>query len=212
LSVVDGVAFAPHRAVDVQALGCDFYVLSLYKVFGPHQGLLWGKRDHFLRADSLNHRFVAADNLPYKLQPGHQNYELSWGAGAIAAYLQTLGGAEGRAGIEAAYAGIAAHEAKLTERVLAFLRGRQRVRIVGPASADATQRVATISFTVDGAAPRDVVAKTDAAGIGLRHGDFYSRDLADSLGLSDGVVRISIAHYNTVEEVDRLLAVLDRAL
>ncbi len=212
LSVVDGVAFAPHRAVDVQTLGCDFYVLSLYKLFGPHQGLLWGKREHFLRADSLNHRFVAAEDLPYKLQPGHQNYELSWGAGAIVAYLQSLGGAEGRAGIEAAYARIAAHEAALTERVLEFLRGRQRVRIVGPAGSDAAQRVATISFTVDGAAPRDVVATTDEAGIGLRHGDFYSRDLTEALGLPDGVARISIAHYNTEDEVDRLLAALDRAL
>ncbi|MDB5364375.1 MAG: cysteine desulfurase-like protein [Rhodospirillales bacterium] len=213
LSVVDGVAFAPHRAVDVQSLGCDFYVLSLYKVFGPHQGLLWGKHEHFVRADSLNHRFVAADDLPYKLQPGHQNYELSWGAGAIVEYLQGLGGAKGRAGLEAAYTRIAAHEAVLTERVLAFLRGRQRVRIVGPASADAAQRVATISFTVDNATPRDIVAKTDAAGIGLRHGDFYSRDLAEALGLSpDGVVRVSMAHYNTPGEVDRLLAVLDRAL
>jgi cysteine desulfurase family protein (TIGR01976 family) len=210
LSVVDGVAYAPHRAVDVARLGCDFYVLSLYKVFGPHQGLLWGKRDHFVRADSLNHRFIAADDLPYKLQPGNQNFELSWGAGAIVGHLQMLGGAEGRAGIEAGYARIAAHEAILAERLLGFLRGRQRVRIVGPASAAPDQRVATVSFTVDGTAPRDVVAKTDAARIGVRHGDFYARDLADALGLSpDGVVRVSMAHYNTVEEVDRLLAVLD---
>jgi selenocysteine lyase/cysteine desulfurase len=93
------------------------------------------------------------------------------------------------------------------------LRGRQRVRIVGPASAAPDQRVATVSFTVDGTAPRDVVAKTDAARIGVRHGDFYARDLADALGLSpDGVVRVSMAHYNTVEEVDRLLAVLDRTI
>ncbi|GIL37878.1 cysteine desulfurase-like protein [Roseiterribacter gracilis] len=213
LSVVDGVAYASHRAVDVQQLGCDFYVVSLYKIFGPHQGLLWGKRAHLVRADSLNHRFVAADDLPYKLQPGHQNYELSWGAGAIVAYLQALGGGTGRAGIEAGYARIAEREAALTERLLAFLRGQQRVRIVGPADADAAKRVATIAFTVDGKAPRDIVAATDAAGIGLRHGDFYSRDLSEALGLAPhGVIRASIAHYNTEEEVDRLIAVLQQVI
>jgi cysteine desulfurase family protein (TIGR01976 family) len=209
LSVVDGVAYAPHRAIDVQALGCDFYVLSLYKLFGPHQAILWGKRDHWVRAESLNHRFIAADDLPYKLQPGNQNFELSWGAGAIVEHLETLGGAAGRAGIEAGYARIAAHESRLAERLLSFLRGRQRVRILGEANSDPTKRVATVSFTVDGTAPPTVVARTDAARIGIRHGDFYAKDLAAALGAGDGVVRVSMAHYNTIEEVDRLLAVLD---
>ncbi len=88
---VDGVAYAPHRAVDVRAWDVDYYVLSLYKVYGPHHALLYGKYAHLLELENLYHYFIANDRIPYKLQPGNPNYELSYGAIGIADYLAELG-------------------------------------------------------------------------------------------------------------------------
>ena len=90
---VDGVAYAPHRRVDVQALGCDWYVYSFYKTYGPHQAVLWGRHERLLELDSLNHWFIGKDRVPYKLQPGNVNYELAWGCAGIPDYLDALGAA-----------------------------------------------------------------------------------------------------------------------
>ncbi len=206
LAMVDGVAFAPHRQVDVQAIGADFYVLSLYKTFGPHLAVLHINEPLFRWLPGINHPFIAEDDLPYKLQPGHANHELSWAAAAIPEYLRTLGDGD----MAAAWRAIAAHEAMLAARLLAGLAALPGVRVVGPATAEAQERVALVSFTVAGHAPSDIVAATDAAGIGIRHGHFYSPWLIESLGLAErqGVVRVSMAHYNTLNEVDRLLAAL----
>ena len=215
---VDGVAYAPHRAVDVQALDLDFYVFSFYKVFGPHYAMLYGKYEHLLRMANLNHDFIAADDIPYKLQPGNQNYELGWGATGIGDYLGDLGASLGgtgdnRARIVAAYAGIAAHEAALSERLLSYLRGRNAVTILGDPTSDPARRVSTISFTVRGMASEDVVRAVDRHRIGIRFGDFYARRLIDALGLrpQGGVVRVSMVHYNTLDEVDRLIRAFDEA-
>jgi len=215
---VDGVAYAPHRAVDVQALDLDFYVFSFYKVFGPHYAMLYGKYEHLLRMANLNHGFIAADDIPYKLQPGNQNYELGWGATAIGDYLGDLGASLGEAGSEharivSAYAGIAAHEAALSGRLLSYLRGRNAVTILGEPTSDPARRVSTISFVVRGMPSEDVVRAVDRHGIGIRFGDFYAKRLIDALGLRQqgGVVRVSMVHYNTLDEVDRLIRALDEA-
>lgn len=213
--VVDAVAYAPHRAVDVAALDVDYYVFSFYKTYGPHLAVMVGKYEKLVELDGLYHYFYAKDKVPAKLEPGNLNYELTWGAAGIVDYLDRLGGATGdRAAIERAFDGIAAHEAALAERLLAFLRGRNDVRIVGRATSDAAARVPTISFKPAAGEAAEIVAEVDAAGIGMRHGDFHSRRLVEHLGLADrgGVLRVSLVHYNTVEEVDRLVAVLDRAL
>lgn len=222
LVCVDGVAYAPHRAVDVQALDLDFYVFSFYKVFGPHYAMLYGKYEHLLRMANLNHSFIPADAIPYKLQPGNQNYELGYGTIGIGDYLSDLGGrldpagAAGtrRARLECAYDAIAAHEADLTGRLLAYLRGRNRVTLVGDSGADPAHRVATVSFTVRGLHPEAVVRAVDRHRIGVRFGDFYAKRLIGALGLETrgGVVRVSMVHYNTAEEVDRLIRALDEAL
>ena len=210
---VDGVAYAPHRAVDVQALDVDFYVFSYYKVFGPHLAMLYGKYEHLLRMANLNHDFIAADDVPYKLQPGNQNYELSWGTTGINDYLEQLGGAPGHTGIAAAYDAITTHEAALADRLLAYLRGRNAVTIIGDPTADPDRRVSTISFTVRDTPSEHVVRAVDGHGIGIRFGDFYARRLIDALGLrpQGGVVRVSMVHYNTLQEVDRLTRALDHA-
>lgn len=139
---VDGVAYAPHRAVDVTAWDVDYYALSFYKVYGPHHAVLYGKYDQLLALDNLYHYFVAKDRIPYKLQPGNPNYELSYGCIGIADYLAALGqrvgvpaGAPRRVAIETAWSAIAAHEAVLAARLLSYLHGRPGVRVLGPATA-----------------------------------------------------------------------------
>ena len=218
---VDGVAFAPHRAVDVRAWDVDYYALSFYKVYGPHHAVLYGKYEHLLELDTLYHYFVPKDKIPYKLQPGNPNYELSYACIGIADYLDDLGRRSGtppaatrRAAIESAWSAIAAHEAALGGRLLDYLGTHPRVRVLGPATADAEVRVPTISFVVDGVDSREIVRHTDTLGLGIRHGDFHSRRLVEWLGYGgpSGVVRASMVHYNSPEEVDRLIAALDAVI
>lgn len=218
---IDGVAFAPHRLVDVREWDVDYYVFSLYKVFGPHHAVLYGKYDRLLELANLSHHFVPMDKIPGKLQPGNPNYELSYGATAIPEYLVALGERSGaaadnsrRARMRAAFDAISGHEALLAERLLGWLRGRRDVRVIGPASSDRTVRVPTISFVVDGLDSETIVRAIDPMKIGIRFGDFYSRRLIEDLGLAagKGVVRASFAHYNTLADADRLIAGLDQAL
>jgi selenocysteine lyase/cysteine desulfurase len=244
-SCVDGVAYAPHRAVDVRALEVDFYAFSLYKVYGPHHALLYARREPFLQLANLNHFFYDRNSIPHKLEPGNANYELSWGAAGVVDYLEALGArsgwaSQGGAGASsepsrggglgadtevsdalpgaaarmAAWAAIAAHEEALAERLLAFLRGREDVRIIGPSTADRTLRVPTISFAHHARSSSEIVSAVDRHGIGIRYGHFYAHRLVEDLGLmdQDGVVRVSLVHYNTLDEVERLVGVLEEVL
>ena len=213
--VVDAVAYAPHRAVDVAAWGVDYYVFSFYKTYGPHFAVLYGKYDKLLELDGLYHYFYGRDKVPMKLEPGNTNYELAWGSAGIVDYLDGLGGGGGdRASIARAFDEIAAHEQAIGERLLSYLRARNDVRIIGRRTADAQARVPTIAFKVQDRDAAEIVRETDKAEIGIRFGDFHSRRLIERLGLAEdsGVVRVSMVHYNTIEEVDRLTASLDRAL
>lgn len=214
---VDAVAYAPHRLVDVQASGADFYVYSFYKTFGPHFAVLWGRRDLLLDFPSLNHFFIGQEVVPYKLQPGNVNYELSFGCIGISDYLLDIAdqlGVQGseRERMQAAFDAFEIQEDVLAERLLGFLRQRPEVRIIGKTSVQA--RVPTISFVVEGVRSEAVVLKVDEQRIGIRFGDFYARRLIEALGLArqGGVVRVSLAHYNTLEEIDRLIAALDQAI
>jgi cysteine desulfurase family protein (TIGR01976 family) len=213
--VVDGVAYAPHRAIDVAALDVDYYVFSFYKAYGPHFAALYGRYDDLLALDSLYHYFYGRDKVPGKLEPGNPCYELAWGAAGIVDYFDALGGRTGdRAAIERAFAGIATHEAALGETLLAYLRGRNDIQVVGRRDSDPQNRVPTISFKAVGQDSAEIVTEIDKWSIGIRNGDFHARRLVESLDLAGGrgVVRVSMVHYNTIEEVDRLIARLDCAL
>ncbi|MBY5967932.1 cysteine desulfurase-like protein [Halomonas denitrificans] len=215
---VDGVAFAPHRAIDVQDWDVDYYGFSLYKVFGPHHAVLYVKKECLLELDSIYHHFFTKDQIPGKVEPGNPNYELTYSATGILEYLTSLSpkddGVSLRNRLEDAFESIATHEAKIGKKLIDYLNQKERVRIIGRADADIDKRVATISFIVEGSQSDDIVRRIDDAKVGIRYGDFYARQLAEDLGLMEiqGVVRVSMVHYNTEDEVDRLIQALDAVL
>lgn len=222
LLCVDGVAYAPHRAIDVQGLGADFYALSFYKVFGPHYAMLYGKHAHLRRLPGINHFFIGPEAVPYKFQPGNVNFELCAGMLGLRDYMEAFAAAHGgpldgtsrRACVESCYATIAVHEATLATRFLEFLVSKTRVRLIGGADPDPARRLPTISFVVAGRPSDAIVTVVDSHRVGIRYGDFYARRLIDALDLGpcNGVVRVSMVHYNTMEEVERLIEVLDPQL
>lgn len=218
---VDGVAYAPHRLVDVAALGVDYYLLSLYKVYGPHLGLLWGRRELLAAARSQNHYFIANDALPYKFEPGGVSHELCAGLPGIADYLRDIDAhhhAEAprdlRHAMARAFELFAAHEQVLAERLLAFLREHPKVRIIGPRSSDASLRVPTIAFVIEGRKSSEIPAALDERKLAIRWGHFYALRAIEALGLAEreGIIRVSMVHYNTLDEVDRLVEALEEVL
>jgi selenocysteine lyase/cysteine desulfurase len=147
------------------------------------------------------------------------NYELSWGCTGICDYLVEVGrrlGANGdeRQCMAAAFAAFETQEDAIAERLLGYLRGRIDVRIIGTPRVEQRRRVPTVSFVAPGRGSADIVAKVDGHDIGIRYGDFYARRLIEGLGLTTcgGVVRVSMAHYNTLDEIDRLIRALDIGL
>ena len=206
LLCVDGVAYAPHRPIDVQAFGADFYVFSTYKVYGPHQGILYGRYELLRELDSINHYFIGKDQVPYKLQPGNFNFELTYGLQGTLDYFDALQIHHGGRAFEL----IAAHEEALAESLLAFLRSVPAIRIIGRSDSHRDRRVPTISFVHEDFPSSGIVEKVDPHRIGIRFGDFYAKKLIRDHGLEEknGVVRVSLVHYNTVAEVEGLIAIL----
>jgi cysteine desulfurase family protein (TIGR01976 family) len=221
LACVDAVAYAPHRRVDVAALGADFTLVSLYKLFGPHVGLLHGRHELLVRAASQNHFFKPEDAVPDKLEPGGVNHELVSSLPAILEHLLELEAhhrpaltGDESARLDRAFELIAAHETALIEPLLSFLGARRGVHVLGGADAAAGARVATVAFTVDGVDAASVPPRLDAQRVAVRFGHFYAYRAIEALGLHarNGVVRASLAHYNSPAEVERLIAALDEAL
>ncbi len=212
---MDAVAYAPHRLIDVAALDVDYYIFSFYKTYGPHLAMMYGKYEKLLELDGLYHYFYGKAQVPQKLEPGNPNYELAWGAAGIVEYFDELGGGSGdRASLARAFDDIAAHEVTIGERLLSYLRDRNDIRILGRRDSGGNFRVPTISFKVDGRDSADIASAVDEAGLGIRFGDFHSKRLVEMLGASaqSGVLRVSMVHYNTLEEVDRLIDRLDQVL
>lgn len=221
LSFVDGVAYAPHRLPDVQAWEVDFYVCSLYKVYGPHVGVLYAKEEHLLQLPSPNHHFIAEDDLPYKFQLGGPNYELTYSLTGMVAYLQQIAQKHGlmpetplREQWQYAYDLFAAHEAQLAQYLLDFLNKQKNVVVIGCSTAEAQKRVSTISFIIKGKDSAVVAAPIAKQQIGIKTGDFYAKTIIKRLGLEEqgGVIRVSMVHYNTIGEVKKLIGLLKKAL
>ncbi len=224
---VDAVAYAPHRQIDVQDMNIDFYVFSLYKTFGPHYAMMYGKKEHLLALPGNNHYFIAQEETAYKFQPGNVNFELTWGATGLVEYFKgirdyhygTRTNTKNRTDtLVGPYDGvfdlIADHEQSLSNELISFLKTKKSVRIIGPETGDKLIRVPTISFVVEDRDSESVVLDTDKHKIGIRFGDFYAARLIDELGLrkQNGVVRVSMVHYNTIQELQKLIKILDGIL
>jgi selenocysteine lyase/cysteine desulfurase len=212
---VDGVGYAAHRLVDVQALDVDFYVYSFYKTYGPHYAVLYGKGEHWLTIPGMNHYFIGETEIPYKFQPGNVNYELSYGMMGLWDYLSELArlhygdtiAPDPRGQLQQAFRLISAHEDALGDRLLRYLNSQPNLRIIGSPESNRIQRVPTISFVIDGVDSATIPPQIDLHHIGIRYGDFYAKRLIQDLDLmqQNGVVRVSMVHYNTLAEVDRLI-------
>ncbi len=216
--VVDGVAFAPHRAIDVEAWGVDWYAFSTYKVYGPHMAGLWGTSDALEGLRGPNHFFIPPEDIPYSFELGSVCHESCAGLLGIGDYIKELAGITPaddleRADVETAFDIMTACELPLQERLVEYLLSRDDVRIVGPAHSGPS-RVPTVSFVHESKSAREITEVIDRSGIAIRHGHMYAYHLCEALGLDpeDGVVRISLVHYNTPAEVERLICVLEEAL
>jgi cysteine desulfurase family protein (TIGR01976 family) len=206
---VDAVHSSPHHLPDVKGWGVDFAVFSPYKVFGPHLGCMYVRREllPLLPADKL--WFVPEDS-PQKFEPGTANHEgLAGWLGTLRYVREVLGdGKEGRAGLEQAWRRIEALERPLLESTLERLRANRRVRLYGPPTPQG--RVATFCFNMAGRPPRAVAEHLARNGVGVAAGHYYATLAAQALGLMpEGAVRASLVHYNTAEDVDRFFAGLD---
>ena len=206
---VDGVAFAPHRTIDVSRWDVDWYVYSTYKVYGPHMGALFGRADALAELEGPNHFFIPKDHVPYKFELGGANHEGCAALLALAGCLAFLAGqADGschRATIEAAFGRMTALEAPLQQRLVEGLSAIPGVRLVGPADTSVAGRVPTVSFLHARRSPSAIVRAVQERGIGIRYGHMYAYRLCEALGIGtdEGVVRISAVHYNSPAEVDR---------
>jgi cysteine desulfurase family protein (TIGR01976 family) len=203
LVYVDAVHYAPHALVDVSALGCDFLACSAYKFYGPHIGVLWGRKDLLESLDVPKVR-PAHDNAPDRIETGTLNHEGIVGAGAVVDFLASFGRATTRRDqLRNAYAGIHARSAALFAMLWDGLGEIGGITRHGPGPL--RPRTPTVSFTMERAAPIDVARHLATLGIFVSHGDFYAATVAERLGQRDGFVRVGLSAYSTEQEIERLL-------
>ena len=204
LTFVDAVHYAPHVLVDVGALECDLLACSPYKFYGPHIGVLYGKRD-LLAALDVPKLLPAPDTVPERLETGTQNHEGMAGAAAAVDFLASLAsGASRRDRLRLAFDSLHTRGTALLRRLREGLADVPGVRLFGPP--DGAARTPTAAFAVDGAAPAEVVGRLAGRGIFASHGDFYATTAVQRLGYGqDGLVRAGCACYTSEEEVERLI-------
>ena len=214
--VVDAVQYAPHGAIDVRRLDCDFLVVSAYKFFGPHAGVLFGKRDLLERLFPYKVR-PAPEAPPGKFETGTGNFEAIAGTLGAVEYLASLapqtGEAPGslRAPLGIAMASIQEHERHLSWALIDALQSLPGIRIHGITDPGAMhQRVPTVSFTVAGLHPRNIAVALGEQGIQVWDGNYYAPAVTERLGLErqGGMVRVGLVHYNTADEIQRLVDTL----
>lgn len=201
---VDGVAWAPHRPIDVKAMDVDFYFFSWYKLFGPHFAQMYARRSVQQRyMTSLNHYHIDPTPLDVKVRLGMNCFEFEDGVLEVVRYLRRIG-----------WDAIIAHEVAVMQPLLDYLNSHPEwFTLYGEKSSDPNLRVSLVSFTVNGI-PSKLIAKTihESSPCRILAGNAYSlRPVHDVLGLDDdGVVRVSFVHYNTLDEVQTFIDALDR--
>lgn len=216
---LDAVHYAPHGLVDVQAWGCDFLACSAYKFFGPHVGILWGRREWLEGLEAYKVRPAPLD-LPGKWMTGTQSHEAIAGALAAVEYLADLGrllaasdSLSRRAALREAYREITLYERALVKRLLAGLSELPEIQVFGITDlARLDERVATVAFTHERFTSSELAEHLGRLGLFAWHGNYYALNLTESLGLEpEGMLRVGLVHYNTPTDVERLLEAL-RAL
>jgi len=216
MAYIDAVHYAPHGPIDVRALDCDFLVCSTYKFFGPHMGVLYGKREHLQRLHPYKVR-ANTNAIPNRWEWGTLNHECIAGITACIDYLADLGrhvdpsASTRRAALLAAYRAIQKHERGLMElliRGLLVFPGLKLYGISDPKRFD--QRCPTVAVRIAGHTPLQLATKLGERGFFTWDGNYYALNLTERLGveMDGGFLRIGLAHYNTAEEVERLLAAL----
>jgi cysteine desulfurase family protein (TIGR01976 family) len=220
LAFVDAVHYAPHRAIDVQLLDCDLLACSPYKFYGPHSGVLYGKREVLERLAPYKVR-PSPGHVPDSYETGTKNHENIAGIAAAVDFLAGLGGGDGcceypagrRRRLKQALAAIQDHEQRLFARLLDGLKRLPGVRLYGIAdSARLGERTPTACFNLQGRAPAQVAERLGAEGIQVWDGDYYAWEAMRFLGLGDsgGAVRAGLSLYNDAEDVERFLSMLAR--
>ena len=201
---VDAVHYAPHQLIDVRDWNCDFLACSAYKFYGPHIGILWGRRD-LLESLDFPKLIPAPDSAPERAETGTQNHEGIAGAAAAVDFLASLApGSTRRERLHAAFQQLHQRGDELVTELWNELQQIQRVRLYGPPPG--TARTPTIAFTMDEMPPIEVAKKLAERGFFLSHGDFYAMTVVERLGQApQGLVRAGCACYTTMEEVNRLL-------
>jgi cysteine desulfurase family protein (TIGR01976 family) len=216
LMFIDAVHYAPHGSIDVRDLDCDFLVCSPYKFFGPHMGTLFGKREHLQKFKPYKVR-PATNVWPESWETGTQVQELIAGIAAAVDYVAELGrrcdpsANTRREALLAAYRATHSHETALLTRLIEGLQRIPGVRIFGITDPKRlNERCATVSFRLGDHHPTKIATFLGDRGIFTWDGNFYALNLSERLGVEQhgGVLRIGLVHYNTADEVDRLLAAL----
>ncbi|HWW98259.1 MAG TPA: cysteine desulfurase-like protein [Edaphobacter sp.] len=217
--VLDCVHYAPHALIDVQAFDCDYMVCSGYKIFGPHMGFMWGRRELLNVLPTFREDFIP-DAPPGKIEAGTFIFENVAGMAAAIAYLATLGASQGsdgdpsqaiaRASLVRGMTSIREYEATLSGAMLEELRAAGAVIYGSDDSARLSERVPTFCFRLPNVAPERVTQMMSDCGIGIRDGHMYAPRLMKRLGatLDTGVNRASLVHYNTVQEIHEFGKVL----
>lgn len=217
LAFVDAVHYAPHGAIDVRALDCDFLVCSPYKFFGPHLGCVYGKREHLLRFQPYKVR-PQTDAVPDRWETGTQIHEGLAGVSAAIDYLTELGrcsdpakASSRRAAILSAYRAIRQYEMTLAKRLIRGLLAIPGLRFFGISSPQRfAQRVPTVGVRLASHTPLATATFLGERGIFTWDGNYFALNLTERLGVEKdgGLLRIGLVHYNTAEEVDRVLGAL----
>jgi cysteine desulfurase family protein (TIGR01976 family) len=213
---VDAVHYAPHGPIDVKALDCDFLVCSPYKFFGPHMGTLYGKKEHLERFKPYKVR-PATDSVPECWETGTQVQELIAGIHAAVEYIAELGRRcdpsvkTRREALLASYRSTVAYERTLVTRLIEGLLAIPGLQFFGITDTQRfAERCSTVSFRLPKGTPTDAATFLGERGIFTWDGNFYALNLTERLGVEKlgGVLRVGVVHYNTVEEIDRLLVAL----
>ncbi len=216
MAYIDAVHYAPHGAIDVRALDCDFLACSTYKFFGPHMGVLYGKREHLKRLHPYKVR-ANTDAVPNRWEWGTLNHECLAGIIACVDYWVELGrrhnpsASSRRAAILASHQAAHAYELGLLQRMMAGLKQIRGLKIYGITDPKRfAQRAPTIALRIDGHTPLELATKLGERGLFTWDGNYYALNLTEALDVerSGGFLRIGLVHYNTVEEVDRLIEAL----